>query len=331
MSPVCVSASVESSSPPAAAALTSTERRRLQVIVNPNATTTNARLRSLVVHALDHRYEIAAVDTEAPGHATELARQAVAAGVDAVVTLGGDGTVNEVANGLANSGVPLVPLPGGATNVYHRLIGMPSDLVDATEHVLALADRWQPRAVDLGRIGDRWFTFAAGIGLDADVVKRVDARPRIKARFGPWFFASVAVSTFLRHYTVRPPRLVLELPDGRGLEGATAVFQNGREFTYFASSPVRLLHDVTLDSSRISGAVLRHTRPTIMPGIMARALVPRLEVTGSRAVHPAKDLTVATLRSADDRALPFQVDGDYAGQLTSAELGVGPGALQIVS
>ncbi|WP_320671694.1 diacylglycerol/lipid kinase family protein [Patulibacter defluvii] len=327
-----MSASLESSSPTATTALTSTERRRLQVIVNPNATTTNARLRSLVVHALDHRYEVGAVDTEAPGHATELARRAVADGVDAVVTLGGDGTVNEVANGLAGSGVPLVPLPGGATNVYHRLIGMPADLVDATEHVLALADRWQPRAVDLGRIGDRWFTFAAGIGLDADVVKRVDARPRLKARFGPWFFATVAVATFLRRYTVRPPRLVLERPaDAPPLEGATAVFQNAREFTYFASSPVRLLHDVTLDSGRISGAVLRHTRPTIMPGVMLRALVPSLEVTGARAIDAAKDLTVATLRSADERTLPFQVDGDYAGQLSSAELGVGPGALQVVS
>ncbi|MEV4419753.1 diacylglycerol kinase family protein [Patulibacter sp. NPDC049589] len=316
---------------PDASALTSSRRRRLAVIVNPNATTTSPRLRSLVVHALSHRFEVEPVDTEGPRHATELARIAAESGADAVVTLGGDGTVNEAANGLVGTGVPLVPLPGGATNVFHRLIGMPGDIVDATEHVLSLADRWETRAVDVGRIGDRWFTFAAGVGLDASVVDRVDQRPKLKARFGPWFYAAAAVSTFNRHYVRHPPQMILELPDGRSLPGVTAVFQNAPEFTYFASRPVRLLPDQSLDSGTLAGAILRHSRPTVMPGITIRALIPSLDLGRHRAVEAFPGLTSAVVRTADERPLPFQVDGDYVGVTDRAEIGIAPGGLLIVA
>jgi diacylglycerol kinase family enzyme len=316
---------------PDAATLTSSRRRRLRVVVNPNATTTSPRLRSLVVHALSHRFDVEPVDTEGPRHATELARAAADDGVDAVVTLGGDGTVNEAANGLVGSGVPLVPLPGGATNVFHRLIGMPGDIVDATEHVLSLADRWEPRAVDVGRIGERWFTFAAGIGLDASVVERVDRRPHLKARFGPWFYTAAAIGTFNRQYVRNPPRMVLELPDGRELPGVTAIFQNAPEFTYFASRPVRLLHGESLASGHLSGAVLAHSRPTVMPGVTLRALVPRLDLGRMRAVEAVPGLRTAVVRTADDRPLPFQVDGDFVGGIERAEVAVQAGGLLIIA
>lgn len=316
---------------PDASVLTSSRRRRLTVVVNPNATTTSPRLRSLVVHALSHRFDVVPVDTLGPHHATELAREAVAAGADAVVTLGGDGTVNEAANGLVGTGVPLVPLPGGATNVFHRLIGMPKDIVDATEHVLSLADRWEPRPVDVGRIGERWFTFAAGVGLDASVVDRVDQRPALKARFGPWFYTAAAVGTFNRHYVRNPPQLVLELPDGRELPGVTAIFQNAPEFTYFASRPVRLLHGQALDTGHLSGAVLRHSRPTVMPGVTLRALVPSLDLGRHGAVEAVHGLRTAVVRSADDRELPFQVDGDFVGDTHRAELAISPGGLLVVA
>jgi diacylglycerol kinase family enzyme len=315
---------------PDASALTSPKRRRLAVVVNPNATTTSPRLRSLVLHALAHRYDLEPVDTEGPLHAVELARRAAQDGVDAVVTLGGDGTVNEAANGLVDTGVPLVPLPGGATNVFHRLAGMPKDIIDATEHVLALADRWDPISVDLGRIGDRYFTFAAGVGLDASVVHRVDQRPALKARFGPWYYALSAVDTFVRQYVRDPPRLVLELPDGRELPGVTAVFQNASAYTFFGRRPVRLMQGEGLHSGHISGGVLRHTRPTVMPGVTMRAVVTSMAFDGHRAVDPVPRLTEAVLRTADDRPLPFQVDGDYVGGITRAEVGVRPGGLQVL-
>src|SRR5437660_3278522 len=187
------------------------QKRRMLIIVNPYATTVSDRLRHLVVYALQGRFEVDAVDTEARGHATELCREAAHEGYDVVVAFGGDGTVNEAANGLLGSPTPLCCLPGGSANVFGKMIGIPGDLVDATEHLLAMADDWRPRTVDLGVVNGRCFTFASGLGLDASVVERVDANPHMKARFGAYYYAWVAVTTFLRRYLLRPPRLRVDV------------------------------------------------------------------------------------------------------------------------
>src|SRR6202167_3763292 len=193
-------------------------KRRMLIIVNPYATTVSDRLRHLVVYALQGRFEVDAVDTEARGHATELCREAAHEGYDVVVAFGGDGTVNEAANGLLGSPTPLSCLPGGSANVFAKMLGIPGELIDATEHLLALADDWRPRRVDLGVVsasdrngdriaGRRCFTFASGLGVDASVVERVDANPRLKARLGAYYFTWVALRTFTRRYLVKPPRM----------------------------------------------------------------------------------------------------------------------------
>src|SRR5947209_11378706 len=169
------------------------DKRRMLVIVNPYATTVSDRLKNLVVYALQGRYSVEAVDTQARAHATELCREAAREGYDVVVAFGGDGTVNEAANGLFGSDTPLTALPGGSTNVFCRTLGVPNDVVDATEHLLGMADRFRPIRVDLARANERRFTFSAGVGLDASVVERVDAHPYRKARFGEWYFTWTAV------------------------------------------------------------------------------------------------------------------------------------------
>src|SRR5947199_2187425 len=125
------------------------------IIVNPYATTVSDRLKNLVVYALQARYSVEAVDTQARAHATEICREAAEQGYDVVVAFGGDGTVNEAANGLAGSETPLTALPGGSTNVYCRMLGIPFDVVDATEHLLRMADDLRPRSGDLGRVNHR--------------------------------------------------------------------------------------------------------------------------------------------------------------------------------
>ena len=134
---------------------TSAAKKRMLVIVNPYATTVSDRLQNLVVYALQARYDVEAVDTETPNHATQLCREAAREGYDVVVAFGGDGTVNEAANGLLGSDTPLTCLPGGATNVFCRTLGIPDDVVDATEHLLGLADDFRPRKVDLGVVNGR--------------------------------------------------------------------------------------------------------------------------------------------------------------------------------
>lgn len=305
-------------------------RRRMLIIVNPYASTVSDRLRHLVVYALQGRFEVDAVDTEARGHAIEICREAAHEGYDVVVAFGGDGTVNEAANGLLGSSTPLCCLPGGSANVFGKMLGIPGDVVDATEHLLALADDWRPRRVDLGVVNGRCFTFAAGLGLDASVVERVDSRPHLKARFGPYFFTWVALTTFVRRYIVAAPRLEVDAPD-QTLAGVTAIVQNGSPFTYFQNRPIEVADGAALDSGLLSGGVLARATLLSMPSIAWRAFSRRARVTRHRHVTGLSDLEQLTVRSADGRRLPLQVDGDYLGEVDEARFGILPSALTVVS
>ena len=306
------------------------QAKRMLVIVNPHATTMSDRLRHLVVYALQGRFDVQAVETERKGHAIELCRDAAAEGFDVVVAFGGDGTVNEAANGLAGSPTPLTVLPGGSNNVFCKMLGIPPDVVDATEHLLGLADRWEPHAVDLGRVNGRWFTFAAGVGLDASVVERVDRNPALKARFGAWYYTEAAVQTFLRRYVVRPPRLEIEL-DGQRLRGVSVFFQNGEPYTYFKSRPINLVEGARLDSGDLAGLVLTRARPYDVPTLTARAVSGPARIAKHRGVTVFTGALAATVRSLDGRAAPLQVDGDHVSDETAVELSVGRGALRVVS
>ncbi|MDQ4129871.1 MAG: hypothetical protein M3133_02590, partial [Actinomycetota bacterium] len=171
-------------------------KRRMLVIVNPHASTVSHHLKDLVLDALRGRYAVEAAETEGRDHATEFSREAARDGYDVVAAFGGDGTVNEAANGLAFSETPLTCLPGGATNAFCRMLGIPADVVDATRHLLAMADRFRPRRVDTGRANGRHFVFASGAGLDARVVEYGDRRPRLKNRLAPWFYAYAVLAAY---------------------------------------------------------------------------------------------------------------------------------------
>ncbi|HTD08455.1 MAG TPA: diacylglycerol kinase family protein [Solirubrobacteraceae bacterium] len=305
-------------------------KRRMLIIVNPYATTVSDRLRHLVVYALQGRFEVDAVDTEARGHATELCREAAHEGYDVVVAFGGDGTVNEAANGLLGSPTPLCCLPGGSANVFGKMLGIPGDVVDATEHLLAMADDWRPRMVDLGVVNGRCFTFASGLGLDASVVERVDANPKLKARLGPYFFTWVAVTTFLRRYLLHPPRLEVDAA-GKRLEGVTAIVQNGSPFTYFQDRPIHISDGAALDSGALAGGVLHRASLPAMFSIAWRAFSPRARVTGNRQISGLSNMSELTVRSADGRPLPLQVDGDYLGDVSEARYSILAQALNIVA
>jgi diacylglycerol kinase family enzyme len=314
----------------AAALSPSAPSKRMLIIVNPYATTVSDRLRNLVVYALQGRYEVEAADTQNAGHATELCREAAHEGYDVVVAFGGDGTVNEAANGLIGSDTPLTCLPGGATNVYAKLLGIPGEIVDATEHLLRMADDWRPRMVDVGVVNDRLFTFSAGVGLDASVVDRVERRPRLKAQLRGWYFASVAVGTFTRRYLVRPPRLELAV-DGRAIPGVTAVVQNAENYTYFDNRPIRAGEGATLDSGTFSGIVLDRANPLDVPTIGWRLLSKHARFVDHRHVHGFSGASELTVSSADDRLLPLQVDGDFVGDVAEARFAVRPRGLAVVA
>jgi diacylglycerol kinase family enzyme len=308
-----------------------TERKRLLIIVNPYATTVSVRLKNLVVYALQGRYDVTAIETTGRGHATELCREAALEGYDVVVAFGGDGTVNEAANGLIGSDTPLTCLPGGATNVFCKLLGIPGDIVDATEHLLRIADDWRPRKVDVATVNGRRFTFSCGVGIDASVVEQVDAHPRLKSRFGPYYFTWAALSTFWRKYVINPPRIVAEVPGGESLRGVTAIVQNGDPFTYFQNRPLHVAEGASLTSRDLAGVVLHRSTPTVMPTVIWRIFSRRARIVRHRAITGFAGVTELIVRSEDGRELPIEVDGDYIGTVPEATFGLEPGALTVIS
>lgn len=307
------------------------------IIVNPYATTVSDRLRNLVVYALQGRYEVEAVATEAQNHATEIGREARDGGYDVVVAFGGDGTLNEVANGLAGTDLPVAILPGGSANVVSRTLGVPNDVVDATEHLLSLADDWAPRKIDLGLVDDRRFVFACGAGIDATVVKRVDAHPKLKSRAGPWYYSWAGVSAFYREYLVNPVRMRTAVDGAKPVEGVTSIAQNSDPFTYFSNKPIFVCEGIAIDDGTLSLTVLKRAAQRDMP-----VLIPRLfnqDKPGSthRQARHFDDVASATVESISTdkdgapRPFPLQVDGDYIGERTSIKLGVEPGGLTILA
>ena len=302
-------------------------RLRLLLLANPHASTTDDAVQRRVAAALGRRHAVEAVRTGHKGHAIELSRAAAAEGFDAVVALGGDGTINEVANGLVGTRTALAPLPGGATNVYCRLLGLPTGLPAACGR-LAGPDIHVVRA-DAGRVNDRWFTFAAGVGLDASAVERVDRRPRAKARWGKWFFASMGLSVFLGDYVTDPVRMEVETAGTRH-EAVTVLMQNGAAYTYFGQRPIVLLPDGGLFSGDLGGVALRRASVRDLAPVLWRALSGRRPVIGHPAVEALETGNGLVVRSRDERPLPIQVDGDNIGRHPEARFAVAPGALRVL-
>jgi len=309
------------------------------VVVNPNASSVNARLRNLIIYALESRFEVDSRITDAPRHAIEIAREAATANEHDIITvLGGDGTLNEVANGMAGTGTKaaLAVLPGGAANVVAKTVGIPSDLIDATEHLLSLGDRFEPHPIDLGVAGERRYLFAAGAGLDASAANRVDSHPKLKAKGGRWFYTSAAVYSFYRDYLLNPVKLRAS-SGGLSAEGVTAIAQNSSPFTYFGERPIDIIDGLNIGDGSFALAVLRRASQLDMPSVIVRAFSPNLKLSKHRAIAELRGLSEAVIESTsydeatgELRGFPVQVDGDFIGVHTRLELSIEPAALNLL-
>jgi diacylglycerol kinase family enzyme len=309
----------------------SAQRKRMLVIVNPTASTMSVRVRGLVVAALQGRYDVDAVDTRARDHATELCRAAANERYDVVVSFGGDGTVNEIANALAGSDTPLTCLPGGATNVFCQMLGIPGEIVDATEHLLRMADVWRPRRIDLGTANGRCFAYGAGYGYDASVVKRIDRQPTLKRhRLREPYFVYCAIETALREYVRDPPRMDVHV-DGEVDRAITTLVQNGDAFTYLGDKPLALAPAGGLQTGSLAGLALRGVRARDVPGIARAVLSSKRSLADHPQIHAFAGVDGLRCVSADGRAIPLHVDGDHIGDASDVVFGIRPGALGVVS
>jgi diacylglycerol kinase family enzyme len=285
---------------------------RVLVVANPRATATTARQRDVLTHALGAEADLEIAETANRGHAAALACRALRNGTDVVVALGGDGTINEVVNGLLTDGIhEAVPslgiVPAGSTNVFSRALGIPNDPVDATAAMLEALRTGSRRQVSVGRLDDRWFVFGAGIGFDAAVVAAVEKRRHKGKKSTPALYARAGVREFLRADR-RHPRLHVEMPDGTSYDDIHfAIVTNIDPWTYVFDRPLRPTPGTGFDANL--GVYLR--RRMGMPGMlfsMARLSGnhPRI---GRRGAFVHSD--VETLTVIADEPLPVQVDGDY--------------------
>jgi diacylglycerol kinase family enzyme len=304
---------------------------RALLVVNPKATTTSGRTRDVLTHALRSDLKLDVAVTEYRGHARDLARQAVADGsVDLVVALGGDGTVNEVVNGLLANGpgerVPrLAVVPGGSTNVFARALGLPNHPVEATGVLLDALDARRERQISLGKamtegLPDRWFTFTAGLGFDAGVVGRVEEQRRSGRRSTHALYVREA----LRHYvTERDHRrngpVTLELPGRAPQPGLVmTIVSNTSPWTFLGNRPVfpspSASFETDLDVFGITRMTAFGTARTIRQILRPHTpseQSPRPAGPSGKHVVTYHDVRHFTLVS--EEPAPFQVDGDHLG------------------
>jgi len=304
--------------------------KRALLVVNPKATATTGRARDVLASALASESRLEVVETKAQGHATELARSAAEDGLDVVVALGGDGTVNEVVNGLLADGPrPDLPalgvVPGGSANVFARALGLPNAPVEATAVLLQALHSERRRTIGLGMADDRWFTFNAGLGLDADVVRRVDVKRAQGCRATPALYVRSGFRQFFASTDRREPALLLERPGAEPERLGLALVCNAAPWTYLGSRPLLACPRASFDRGLdLFGLRSLGTLPTLwhLQQILARDTGP----SGRRvlAVHDAPEL-VLTARAPQ----PFQLDGEDLGDRARVVLRSVPRALSV--
>lgn len=308
------------------------EKLRMLLVVNPYASTVSGRIKNVVVYALQSRYEIEVIDTRERNHATEIVADALGRSqYDVVCSFGGDGTANEVINGMIGSEVPFTFLPGGMTNVIGRVIGIPNDIVDATEHLLTLADHFEPRRIDLGDANGRKFIFAAGAGLDAQIVEACESKPSLKRRFGQNYYAASAVRIFGKHLFQRSR---LQVSAGElETRGIVAIAQNTSPFTYFGEREIDLCETAGLETRSLALTVLDRANPMDFAPLATRLLTPNTDLADNRHIHiePAFQRAVIAKRKPDGPKIPLQVDGDYIGHFDEVVFTALPAALNVIA
>jgi diacylglycerol kinase family enzyme len=300
--------------------------RSVLLIWNPFAGSVSHRRKEVIAKALSADFKLEEIDTAYRNHAGELARDAVDRGFDAVFAFGGDGTINEAAQGLIGSEVALGMLPGGSTNVMARSLGVPTDPVEASAFLAGRLRSGTKRRIDVGRIEDRYFLFCAGMGLDAEVIKRMEDHPERKKKYGRWAFLSSALSAGMTEYRGQEPWITLTVDGGEPEHVVLAICQRARPLTYFGRFPVDACPEAHLDEG-LDWIGFTKVNPAFVPKLIWGVFVSRGHVKwkSSRYHH---DTSEAVLEAS--QPLPVQVDGDYIGHLTRAEVGLVPQALDLL-
>jgi diacylglycerol kinase family enzyme len=329
---------------------------RALVVVNPVATATTRKVRDVLVRALASELKVDLAETEHRGHARELGMRAVEDGVDVVVALGGDGTVNEVVNGLLDRGPrPELPtlavVPGGSTNVFSRALGRSRHPVEATAEILESLRAGRTRSISLGRASavavgpdpghgrveppeepewtaPRWFVFAAGLGYDAEVIARVEQRRAAGRRSTGALYVKEATTAFLVGRERRRPAMTLTVPGEDPLDDLfLCLLSNVSPWSYLGARPIRPSPQASFDAG-LDVFALGRTGPIGMLRTVRQTLARTPDPRGRR-LYRRHDLTEARLTAS--RPQGWQVDGDHMGMATALRTEHVPDALCVVT
>jgi diacylglycerol kinase family enzyme len=302
-------------------------------VVNPQATATSAAGRDVLAHALASDVQLETVETSYRGHAADAAARAVAEGFDLVVAHGGDGTVNEVVNGLLAAcpdpvdAPALGVVPGGSANVFARALGLPRDPMEATHRLLMAIESGSRRQVGLGLAepadGDgRWFTFNAGLGWDADVVAEVERRRNKTA--SPLLYASIALANYVKQMLTATD-LQVELPDGTRETTRLAFVSNTDPWTFLGAKPIHMNPDCSFDGG-LGLFALRSLAPPTIARTLSQILLPLGPPSGGNLLRLDD---VAEIRVTAERPVRLQVDGDDLGEHREVKFSSVPKALRV--
>jgi diacylglycerol kinase family enzyme len=284
---------------------------KLLLLVNSSASSVTPRSRVVIGKALSADHDVTVAETSRRGHATRLAQGAAANGTEVVVVLGGDGTLNEAANGLAGTRCALAALPGGSTNVFARTIGLPNDPIEATGALLDALARSSIERVGLGSVNGRYFLFHTGVGFDAAVVEQVEKRGALKRYAGHPLFIYAGFATWFRHYDRTRPRFAVHHTDGSVVDDAyLSIVLNTNPYTYLGERPLELAPEATLDRG-LAAVTLRTMAFARTLRIIGSALGSGKALRRSRWVDHRTDLDGLTIRTYGP--VPYQVDGDHLG------------------
>lgn len=309
---------------------------RVMLIVNPFATATTPAGRDALAHTLSSRFSLDVEHTTHRGHAGELARRAVAEGVDVVLVHGGDGSVNEAVNGILGppDQVPdpsrTVPglgvIPGGSANVFARTLGILADPLAATGQIIGLLESGQCRRIGLGHTQDRWFLFNTGMGMDAVVVHAMEDKRHAGKPATPARYFRTTVASFLRNATNKAS-FTVEVPDHEPIPGVQFGFvSNTSPWTYFGDYEIRTNPTTGFDT-RLGLFAATSTGVARNLPLAARLLTHRTPKGG----HLYRDDDVEWVRFRADEPIDVQMDGDYIGAHVAVDFGHRADALAVVA
>jgi diacylglycerol kinase family enzyme len=310
---------------------------RAVLIVNPNATSTTAAGRDLLAHALESRVDLTVIHTDHRGHAVEIGRDSAADGVDVLIVHGGDGTVNEVVNGILSHAGPggaapaVGVVPGGSANVFARALGISPDPVDATNQLIELLGDYRRtgtwRRIGLMNCGERWAVFTAGLGVDGEVVAAVEAQ-RAKGRtVTASRYIRVAIREVLASVR-KEPTLTLELPDRDPVTGVHFAFvSNASPWTYANTRPIWTNPGTTFEGGL---GVFATTSMNAWANLrLVRQMFARTPDPVAR--HLVRDDDLAWVKVTSSAPVACQIDGDYVGRRETVTFRAVPDALAVVA